>query len=142
MADVTSALAKWTQNTTKGVEAYKSAISALTVSPTQLAARSADAYLSGVQAAVASGKWQDALNAVTLPDFQNACINKGAARIAGGVKEAQPKMQQFLTQLIPYTERLKAQVRAMPKTNDAEADARLMAAVNGMRQFRFRKGRV
>jgi hypothetical protein len=141
MADVTTALSKWQQNTTKGADAYKASVGAVTVAPTQLAARAADSYIAGVQAAVQSGRWQDGLNAVSLQDWQQACINKGAGRIASGVKEAVPKMQAFLTQLIPYTERLKAQIRAMPKTNDAEADARLMAAVQGMRQFRFRKGR-
>jgi hypothetical protein len=47
-------------------------------------------------------------------------------------------MRAFLQELLPYTQSLKERIRAMPKRNEAEADARLQTAVAAMRQFRRR----
>jgi hypothetical protein len=47
-------------------------------------------------------------------------------------------MRAFLQELLPYTQALKERIRAMPKRNEAEADARMQAAVAAMRQFRRR----
>lgn len=139
--DVDTVLAKWARNTTGAVDSYKEGVMAVKEAPTAKAAAAAQKYADNVRKAVDEGRFQEALLAVGLGDWQSACTDKGSRRISDGVKQATPKFRSFLDQSLPYTANLKAEVRRMPKTNEAEADARLMHAVNKMRQFRFRKRR-
>ncbi len=141
MADVDAILAKWARNTTGATESYKDGVMAVKEAPTAKAAAAAQKYVDNVRRAVDEGRFQEALLAVGLTDWQGACTEKGARRISDGVKQATPLFRQFLDQALPYTAAVKAEVRRMPKTNEAEADARLMHAVNKMRQFRFRRRR-
>lgn len=139
MADVQAAAQKWQRNLTQAVPTIKAGVMAVRESPMAKAADRADYYLQQVQQAVASGKFQAALRSVSLADWQQATAEKGTARIAAGVNAAMPKMQAFLGQLIPYTDNVKRTIAAMPRGGAAEADARMLAAVNLMRQFKFQR---
>lgn len=81
---------------------------AVTTAPGQLAARNAQAYLSGVQANYE--KWRRNVAAVSLQDWQTAFVQKGVPRIAPGAQAAQAKFASFMQQLLPYVERGKAQL--------------------------------
>lgn len=139
MADVQATLQKYLRNAGGAAEAYKAGVRAVTESPTAKAARHPDRYLAGVQRAVDDGRWAERLTAVTLADWQTASVEKGARRLADGVKAAEGKMNDFLGQLLPHTDRVKAAIREMPKGSEADSDARMLEAVRMMRQFRFRR---
>ena len=112
---------------------------AVTASPMEKAAARADDYVAGVQAAVASGKWQNNLRAVTLQQWQAATAGKGADRIAAGAAAAVEKQTQFFAQLLPVTERVKTAARAMPSGKGEAARARMNMAFDMMSQFRYQK---
>lgn len=133
---------KYIRNLTSAVPAIKASIMAVTESPTQKAAAKAEEYVRGVQRAKESGKWQEGLRAVSLEDWKRATADKGAARIATGAMEAKGKMQAFFSQLLPHTAALSQQIAQMPKGSEADSVARMMANFDGMRRFRFVKGRV
>ena len=139
MPDMQTTLDKWVRNTQAGIPSYKAGVMAVTVSPTTKAAAQAQFYAQQVQAAVDSGRYQAGLQAVSLSDWQNAAVNKGANRIATGVQGAVPKMQNFLTQFLPFVASVKQRIASMPKGGTAEADARMLAAVQLMRSFKFQK---
>jgi hypothetical protein len=139
MADLQTTLDKWVRNTQAGIPSYKAGVMAVTVAPTQKAAQQAQYYAQQVQAAVDSGRYQAGLQAVSLQDWQQAATGKGANRIAAGVQAAQPKVQAFLTQFLPFVASVKQRIASMPKGGTAEADARMLAAVQLMRTFKFQK---
>jgi hypothetical protein len=139
MADVQTAVQKWQRNMTASVPTIKAGVMAVRESPMAKAADRADFYLQRVTDAVQSGKFQAALRSVSLADWQQATAEKGTARITAGVNAAVPKMTQFLGQLLPFTENVKRTIATMPKGGTAEADARMLAAVNMMRQFKFQR---
>lgn len=139
MADPNAATQKWARNMTGSVPTIKAGVMAVRESPMAKAADRADYYAQRVQEAVNSGKFQAALRAVSLGDWQQATAEKGTSRIASGVQLAIPKVQAFQAQLQPYAESVKRQIAAMPKGGPAEADARMLAAVNLMRQFRYQR---
>ena len=121
--------AKWASNTSNASQAFKDGVNGVTESPTARAAANSSAYLSGVQQAVASGRWQAALNAVPLDSWKASMLTKGAARISGGVQAAIPKMTAFMTNWLPYEQALKQRIASMPRGGLAESQARAAAAI-------------
>jgi hypothetical protein len=110
---------KWARNLGGATESIKAGIASVTVSPTEKAANRADAYASGVQQAVSTGRFQRGLRRVSLTDWQRAITNKGIPRIAAGAAEAKPKMAQFLADFLPHVE---AGVASLPARGDTETN--------------------
>lgn len=129
---------KWSRNLSASTQSIQSGVQAVTVSPTALAARQQDAYLTGVQNAVTSGKWADGLNRVTLPDWQSAMINKGIPRIQQGAVNAKPKMESFMTQFLPFVQNAQRQLSSMPRGNLEQNIARSQAFIRQMATFKRR----
>lgn len=122
---------KWATNLAGATETIKAGIQAVSVAPGQAAARQAQAYINGVQAA--QQKWQRNVSSVSLAEWQQATIDKGVGRIATGAQAAQPKMQSFLVKLLPYQQNLKG---SLPARGGLEANiARMDAWVRGMAKF-------
>lgn len=134
-------VANWSKGMVGKIQKVKDGVAAVTESPMAKAAARSDAYIAGVQRAVESGRYADGLNSVTLEEWKRLTMEK-ASRIQQGVKEAEPKMVQFFTQLLPYTAQVKREIAAMPKGTLADSIARSTAAIEKMAQFRFRKRKV
>lgn len=130
---------KYIRAMSNAVPAIKAGVMATTENPMAKAAASEDAWVSGVQRAKDSGKFRDGLMAVPFEEWKRLTAEKGSARIAQGVQEAKPKLQQFFSQLLPYTEQVSQRIAQMPKGTDADSAARMMANFESMKQFRFRK---
>jgi len=79
----------------------KKGIDAVTVSPTQLAADSANNWQASVSADTAKTRFIRGLNRVDLAGWKTRTRNK-ADRIAGGVDEAAEKVQDFAAQFLPH----------------------------------------
>lgn len=115
MKDPNAVAKKWVTNLTNSVNQIRAGVQAVTVSPTAKAAKQADAYVSGVQNAVASGKWQASLNNVSLQQWQQATLEKGVPRIAQGAQQAAPKFQEFMSQWLPYEQSVVDRLATMPR---------------------------
>ena len=83
----------------------------------------------------AADKWAARTASVTLPQWQDAMINKGIPRIASGAQAAQPKFQAFMSSLLPYIENGKAQLANTPRGNLQQNIARMTAWVNYMSNY-------
>ena len=125
----------WANNLSAATPKITAGIQSVTTSPTQLAAQQASAYLSGVQAAVSSNKWQNSLMAVPLSSWQQEAITKGVPRIATGAQAAVPKMTTFMTKLLPYVSQLKQTLASTPRGGLEQNIARMNAWTRGMAQF-------
>lgn len=127
---------KWLNNMSRASEAYKAGVQAVTESPTAKAAAAADRYVQGVQRAVDTGKFQNNLQRISLPAWQQATINKGAARLASGAAAAQDKMQAAMQSLIPY---IQQGVSQLPPRGDMNANIqRAVAMMTWMGNYRGR----
>lgn len=109
--------AKWTRNLSAAGESIRQGVMAVTESPTAKAAQAQDRFLAGVQASVASGKWQRGLQRVTLEDWRQSMLEKGLNRIATGAAAAEGKMTSFMTEWLPFEERV---VSALPPRGTLE----------------------
>lgn len=126
-----AAAAKWSQNLGAATTRYTDGVKAVQTSPGQLAAQASDRYLAGVQANLP--KFQTNSAALTLQDWQNAAINKGAPRLASGAQAAQGKIQNVFQNLFPYIEQVRG---SLPARGDLEQNiARSAAFQRGMARF-------
>lgn len=131
MPNPADAAQKWAQNLGAAGTAYTAGVQAVTQAPGQLAANAADRYVAGVQASLPKFKANTA--AVSLADWQNAAVNKGAPRLATGATAAMPKFSNVLTQLFPYIEQVR---NSLPPRGDIEQNiARSAAFQRGMSKF-------
>lgn len=135
-ADIT---AKWAANTKNATKAYEAGIQAVDSSPMEAAAAKTDKYLQGVQDAVNNGKYAAGLRAVSLQDWKQQAITKGARRISDGVTAATPKFQSSMSQILPQIQQIQAAVRAMPDTTEADREARMVENMRRMRQIRVNR---
>lgn len=113
--NATEAAAKWARNMGAAGETIRAGVLAVTQSPTQAAAANAAGYVSGVQRAVESGKWQAGLNSVSLPDWQRATIDVGLQRLQTGAAKAKDKVKAFLDEWLPWEEQGKAALASTPR---------------------------
>jgi hypothetical protein len=126
---------KWSKNLGQAVDSIKAGVNAVQVSPMQLAAAQQDAYLSGIQNAVSSGKWQRGLGRVSLQSWQQSMLNKGLQRISSGAAAAVPKMAAFQSQWLPYMDQLQQKLTSMPRGSAEANRARMNAAFDWNRSF-------
>lgn len=87
--------------------------------------------------AIDGGKWATNLGAMTVEGWRAAMIQKGIPRIADGVRGAQARVTNFATALLQFENQLQQQVRAMPNATAGDKEARVIAWMRGMKQFRY-----
>lgn len=90
----------WAQRLAGSTDRITRGVQAVTTAPGQAAARQKQVWAQNV--AASQDKWASRVAAVPLADWQQAMVQKGVSRVAGGAQAAQPKMEQFMSQLLPY----------------------------------------
>lgn len=126
---------KWVRNLSGATQEIRDGVGAVTESPTAKAADQSAKYLLNVQRAVDSGKYAARLRGVTLEEWKRKTLDKGIGRIATGAAAAQDDFQDFMTELIPFQERLQAEINSMPDTSLEDSIARQAAWTRGMAEF-------
>ena len=109
MKDATASAAKWAAGMQNAGTAIQDGVQRVQTAPGLTAAKNKSAYVQNV--AAAANKWAARTAAVPLSEWQNAMITKGLPRIATGATAAQPKMQAFLQNFLPFVE---SAVNALP----------------------------
>lgn len=127
---------KWSNNLSSATQAIAAGVDAVTVAPTMKAAARADAYVQGVQRAVADGAYVRGLQRVTLSDWQRAMKEKGIGRIGSGATAAKPKMAAFLTKFLPHIKAGLAQLENIPRGDINANITRMIAMVRHNAEFK------
>jgi len=136
--DTAEIVSRWERGMATAAEKYKKGIQNTTVNPMERAAASADRYAAGVQRAVSEGRYQRGLARVSKDQWQQASIDKGAARLASGAAASRPKYTEFWTRFGPYLQNVKDRVRQMPRGTLEENLNRMMENARLLSQFRNR----
>lgn len=141
--DPSAVAQRWATGLRAAGPKYAASIMAMTVNPMAKAAANPDKYLAGVQAAVANGKWQNGLLAVSFSDWKQQTASTGATALAAGATKAIPKVQAFMTQFLPYAAQVSARVQSMPNDGSLQASIdRATAAITLMSQFKYQKAKA
>lgn len=125
------AAAAWAQRLAGSTDRIKQGVQSVTTAPGMAAARQKAVYAANVQAA--TDKWAARVGAVSLAEWQQATVDKGVNRIAAGAQAAQPKMQAFMSQLLPH---IASQVASLPPRGNLEQNiGRATQFIRGMATF-------
>ena len=103
----------------------------------ELAVAKKDRLRARILEAIDSGKWEKNLLSVSVEEWKNAVINKGIPRIAQGVNEAKPIMEDFFSQLLPYVENVRKEIAEMPDVTIDDAINRVTTFIRRMHEFQF-----
>lgn len=133
--DPAAGAAAWKQGLSAAGPKMTAGVNAVTVSPTELAAQNVDRQVAGVQAAAASGKTANRLRKVSLPQWQQAMIQKGVPRLASGAAAGMPKYQAFATAFYPVMAAASDAARALPKGGVEEALNRVRVVITAAKNF-------
>ena len=126
--DPSTLAANWAKNLSGATDRIKAGVQAVTTPPGQAAAAAADRWLANVTNSQAL--FRKNVAAVSLSDWQDAFVNKGLTRIAGGAQAAVPK---FATTLGKIIQTQKSIVSSLPARGDVEANiARSAAFIRAM----------
>lgn len=126
---------KWVTSMQSASQAIKDGVQAVTIAPGQAAARQKNVYVNNV--AASADKWARNVASVSLGEWQDAMINKGAARVGTGASAAQSKMANAMTQLLPKIDSI---VAALPPRGDLGANiSRMTQFVTQMSQVQISK---
>ena len=120
---------------------YKNGVNAVKESPTKAAALRVDAYLAGIQKAVADGSYVDGCNSVSLSDWQQKTAGKGAANYAPGVQAAQQTIADFHAQRAQAQSSIDAELSSMPRGDTETNIQRAVTQMRRMGEFKFKKRR-
>jgi hypothetical protein len=121
---------RWSRGLSNSVDKMREGVLAVTTAPSEAAIAAKDRYLTGVQTAVADGRYERGLRRVTLQQWQESFINKGVARISSGAAAAKPAVTRFMEGWLPLMQQASQRVATMPKgtLQDAQQRANFMIA--------------
>ena len=121
------------------IEDMRAGIERVTSSPTAAAAAKQDKMKAKINAAIDSGKWAAGLRAVSLEEWKDKVTTKGLPRVAAGIDAAAPKVEKFYSQLLPFIDTVKGNVKKMPDLTLEDSINRMSTFVRGMAKFSFKK---
>lgn len=98
-ANATDAAQAWVTGMSGATTKYTNGVNAVKVAPGQLASAKASFWSS--QVANAQQKFATNVAKVTLSQWQQSAVTKGAPRLASGAQAAQPKFAAFMTSFLP-----------------------------------------
>lgn len=129
----------WRSGMANSGEKLKAGVQAVTEAPTAKAARRIDAMVAGIQRAAADGSIQRGLERVTLEDWKQAMLQKGAGRVAAGAAAAEGTVADFAGEFLPHLQAGMNKLQNMPR-GDLETN---LARANEMARHNatFKRGR-
>lgn len=133
--DPAAVAAKWVRGMQGAGQAITDGVNAVTTAPGASAARQVNAYTAGVQQN--AQKWATRVASVSLQEWRDAMINKGANRVGTGASAAEGKMANAMAQLLPAIDSIKA---SLPPRGDLQQNiARSVAFQQKMAQVQIRR---
>ena len=111
-------------------------IQRVTVSPTEKAAAKVEKMRVNILKSIDDGTWQRRLRAVTLDEWKQKAISKGVPHIAAGIDAAAEKVKDFASQLLPYIDKVKADVDKLPDLTLEDSINRMATFTRGMSKFK------
>jgi len=134
MAKVNAAqwLDKWGRRLSAAGPDIQAGVQRVQTAPGIAAAAAQDRMLAALTAAVTSGVWASKVSKVSLPDWQNAMVNKGMPRIAAGVSTAQKTKTAQVTALLNAVDQSVASIAGLPKGGIDNSIARATGFMRAM----------
>lgn len=137
--DASQVAETWKNRLSAATTEIQNGVNRVTTAPGQQAAAKRDLWLARLQASQA--KWARNVAAVPLDEWKNKMLTVGVPRIAQGAAANQHKMQDFMTEFLPFVNNVAQKVRQMPNTTLEDSIARATTQIRETAKFqRTRRG--
>jgi len=123
---------KWSQNSQAAGEYIKQGVERVTEAPGKKAAAQVAKMRQNLVASLDNGKWAARVGAVSVEQWKEKMINKGLARHAQGVQEAEGKMEAFGARLLPHIASGQMKIEKMPDLTLQDSKNRAVAWIDHM----------
>jgi len=131
---------KWAARAAAAGAAYKDGIQNVTVAPGQLAVQNQSALLANFNEAVNSGRWARRTQAVSLGQWQQAAMGKGAANYGTGIQAGKSKYAAAIQYFLPIAQAASQAARAVPRDGGAGSLQRVAIVMEAMKQAKANRG--
>jgi len=121
---------KWERKMQAASTDYAAGVGRVTKAPGQAAAENIDGYIRGVQEN--AQRWKKKVAAVSLEEWKDKAINKGASRLGPGATAARAKMMEQTKRNFANIESVKSAVDQMPGQTLDQRIAKSAAFIRGM----------
>lgn len=128
--------ANWQRGLANSVDKIKAGAQRVTKAPGQSAAEAKARWIASLSDSAVQDKWEAAVRSVSLAQWQDAIINKGANRVAQGASAAQEKFASSMVPLLRYIDQGVQQVNQMPSTTFEDRINRSNAFMRWMHDYR------
>ncbi len=115
---------KWSTKLGQATPAITAGVNRVTENPAEKALAAQAKMVTNWNASINDGKWAAGLGRVSLSSWKNDMLTKGVARIASGAKAAEPKMQAFMTDFLPFVTTVQNEIDDMPDLSIEDSIAR------------------
>ena len=132
---------KFVKNTGNAEADYLAGVDAVTASPMDKAAGKRSKAIANYKAYLESGKWEEGLKSITLPQWKELTRTKGRERWARGVELAKPKIKAFFDEFIPFLQSHLNTIDQMPDDTPADRIKKMVANAEGIAKFKRTKRR-
>lgn len=130
---------KYARRGSEALPDYLAGIDNVTENPMEKAIAKLPKAKQNYIAAIDSGKMQRGLERVTMADWKAITKQKGEERYVSGVIAAAPKVEAFMTELLPHIDEGKTLIAKMPDTTLQQNIARVSIFLTHMSKFKRTK---
>jgi len=130
---------KWRRRAEGAASDYQKGVERVSESPMEKAAAKIEKFKANLIKAINDGKWEKGLKSVSLGDWKQSVAEKGVANYATGIRAAESKMENFMSELVPFQDSLKAEIDRMPDITLSDSVARATKWIEGMAKFKRSK---
>lgn len=123
----------WKNRLSAATTEIQNGVNRVTTAPGQQAAAKRDLWLARLQASQA--KWARNVAAVPLDEWKNKMLTVGVPRIAQGAAANEHKMQDFMSEFLPFVNGVAQKVRSMPKSTLEDSIARATTQIRETAKF-------
>lgn len=109
--------AKWAAAMGRSEKAIQDGVDAVTVNPAEQAIAQKDTMLANYTDSVQSGRWENSMRKVRLPDWKAAMKEKGAKNAVAGAKMGQLKVERAEAEIAPIRDSI---VNSLPPRGTIE----------------------
>ena len=127
---------KWARRLSGATEDIRAGVEAVTEAPSQKAVQKKEKLKARWLEAIDSGKWESNLSKVSLEEWKNKMVSKGIARITQGVEDGRQKMEDFMSQFLPYLDTVRRRVEQMPDRTLEDRINRMVTMIRELSKFK------
>lgn len=134
--DAQTIINKYGNGVKNGAQAWLDGTAAVKTAPGQSAAAAEDLWFQKLTEAYGAQRFSEGCKRVTLQAWQDACAKKGKGAYTNAAAQAQVKYGNYITKALPTIIQNQNAIKQMPKTTDAEAEARMLENLKRQRDMK------